>query len=143
MFRTILCPVDQAEAGFAQTAITVAKQMAQTGASITLVTVIAEPPAAVDLYLPPDLLERQFADARSSLEAIGRSHGLPEVRVRVRYGRAYHEILEEAKESCADLIVMASHRPGFATYLIGSTATHVVRHATCSVLVIREPQQPA
>ena len=51
--------------------------------------------------------------------------------------RPYHEILEEAGEIKADLIVMASHRPGFATYLMGSNATYVVRHARCSVLVIR------
>ncbi|MEH0069611.1 universal stress protein [Pannonibacter sp. Pt2-lr] len=55
----------------------------------------------------------------------------------VRSGSVYHEIIEEARFIKAGLIVMGSHRPGLATYLIGSNAAHVVRHAPCSVLVLR------
>ena len=36
-----------------------------------------------------------------------------------------------------DLIIVASHRPGLQDYFLGSTAAKVVRHAKCSVLVIR------
>jgi nucleotide-binding universal stress UspA family protein len=32
---------------------------------------------------------------------------------------------------------MSSHRPGKRTYFLGSNAAHVVRFATCSVLVVR------
>ena len=35
------------------------------------------------------------------------------------------------------MIVIASHDPGLADYLLGSTAGRVVRHAHCSVLVVR------
>ena len=55
----------------------------------------------------------------------------------MRQGGVYHEILEEAKEMDADLIVMTSHRAGVRTYFLGSHAGHVVRYATCSVLVVR------
>lgn len=144
MFASILCPVDPSELGFEQKAVTAARQMGEAGALVTLVTVIPAPHAAVDHYLPPDVVARQASETQAAMEAIGRALGLPEgrVQIRVRHGRAANEILEEAKETGADLIVMASHRPGLATYLIGSTATHVVRHANCSVLVIRE-EQPA
>ena len=37
----------------------------------------------------------------------------------------------------ADVIVIASHDPGLADYLLGSVAARVVRHAHCSVLVVR------
>ena len=37
----------------------------------------------------------------------------------------------------ADLIIIGSHRPAMSTYLLGSNATTVVRHAGCSVLVVR------
>ena len=37
----------------------------------------------------------------------------------------------------ADLIIIASHKPGFQDYFLGSTAAKVVRHAPCSVLVVR------
>jgi nucleotide-binding universal stress UspA family protein len=52
-------------------------------------------------------------------------------------GSVYNEVLAEAKKIGADLIVVGSHRPGMATYLLGSNASTIVRHAECSVLVIR------
>ncbi len=35
------------------------------------------------------------------------------------------------------MIIIASHRPDITTYLLGSNAAAVVRHAECSVLVWR------
>jgi universal stress protein G len=55
----------------------------------------------------------------------------------VRQGGTYQEVLEEAKEIDADLIVMSSHRAGVRTYFLGSVAGHVVRYAACSVMVVR------
>ena len=52
-------------------------------------------------------------------------------------GHSGRTILDHASETEADLIVIASHRPGMQTLLLGSTATHVVRHATCAVHVLR------
>ena len=46
-------------------------------------------------------------------------------------------ILATAKKVRADLIVMAAHRPEFRDYLLGPNAYRVVRHAECSVLVVR------
>ena len=37
----------------------------------------------------------------------------------------------------AELVIIASHRPDITTYLLGSNAAAVVRHADCSVLVVR------
>ena len=55
----------------------------------------------------------------------------------VRVGGIYHEILGEAAEWGADLIVIGSHRPVVTDYLLGSNAKTIVRHALCSVLVVR------
>ena len=60
-----------------------------------------------------------------------------EMEVEVRIGHPYKTILEVAQEKNADLIIVASHQPGFQDYFLGSTAAKVVRHATCSVLVVR------
>ncbi len=58
--------------------------------------------------------------------------------IEIREGRtSYHEIIEFAKEKKADLILINSHKPGLGDYLLGSTASKVVRHAPCSVLVAR------
>ncbi len=48
------------------------------------------------------------------------------------------EILKAAAESDCDLIVVASHRPALKDYLLGPNAARVVRHANCSVLVVRD-----
>ena len=48
------------------------------------------------------------------------------------------ELLREATEWRADLIVVGSHRPVMSDYLLGSNAKTIVRHAQCSVLVVRE-----
>ncbi|MCC2654076.1 MAG: universal stress protein UspA, partial [Microvirga sp.] len=47
------------------------------------------------------------------------------------------EVLDEAEQTGADLVVVGSHRPTMATYLLGSNASTIVRHAKCSVLVVR------
>ena len=49
----------------------------------------------------------------------------------------YKTILEVADETHADLIIVASHQPDVQDYFLGSTAAKVVRHARCSVLVLR------
>lgn len=51
-----------------------------------------------------------------------------------------HAIVDAAREWPADLIVMGSHgRRGIDRILIGSVAESVVRHAPCSVDVVRIP----
>ena len=58
--------------------------------------------------------------------------------IEVRHdGSSYHNIIQSAKENNADLILINSHKPELKDYLLGSTAGKVVRHAPCSVLVIR------
>jgi hypothetical protein len=49
------------------------------------------------------------------------------------------EIVELARTSHADLIVLGTHgRTGLARLLMGSTAERVVRHACCPVMVVRQ-----
>ena len=51
-------------------------------------------------------------------------------------GKAAEEIVAEATEWGADLIILGpSHRGGFATRLLGSVTLHVLQHAPCPILV--------
>jgi nucleotide-binding universal stress UspA family protein len=51
-----------------------------------------------------------------------------------------HAIVDAAREWPADLIVMGSHgRRGLDRLLLGSVAESVVRHAPCSVDIVRVP----
>ena len=53
-------------------------------------------------------------------------------------GNPKHRIITVAEEWSADLIVLGSHgRRGFQHALLGSVSETVVRHARCSVAVIR------
>jgi universal stress protein G len=49
----------------------------------------------------------------------------------------YHEVLAEAEAWGADLKIVVSHSLSMGTYLVGSNAEKIVRHANCSVLVVR------
>lgn len=55
----------------------------------------------------------------------------------VRNGVVFDEIVSQAKKSGVDAIVMASAKPSLRSYLLGSNAAKVVRHAPCSVFVVR------
>ena len=59
------------------------------------------------------------------------------VSTALRFGAIYSEVLAEAEAWGADLIVVGSHRPSMSTYLLGSNANTIVRHAKCAVLVAR------
>ncbi|HEX9306965.1 MAG TPA: universal stress protein [Anaeromyxobacter sp.] len=63
-----------------------------------------------------------------------------ELTVRVEAGEPSDTILQIAKDSGADLIVMGTHgRTGLSRLLIGSVAEAVLRRSTCPVLTIRVP----
>jgi universal stress protein G len=88
--------------------------------------------------VPPDFEAQQKTASEEALSIIAGECGLDgKVTSIVRQGGIYHEVLEEAKNIHADLIVMSSHRPAMKTYFLGSNAGHVVRYAKCSVLVLR------
>lgn len=52
-------------------------------------------------------------------------------------GSIYETVLRISRDIKADVIVIGAHRPDLADYLLGPNAARVVRHATCSVLVVR------
>lgn len=73
------------------------------------------------------------------LKKIALSHSLPMDRLSfiVKHGAVHQEILLEAQKMGADAIVMMATKPGLGSYFISSTAERVMRHAKCSVFVIR------
>lgn len=140
MFKSILVPIDLADTDLAKPAIETAATLAkQSGGAVRLLNILPAMPAMLAEYVPADFDAQQRQSAQEALDIIAREAGLPAERVStaVRHGPIYHEVLEEAAAINADLIVMTSHRPAMRTYFLGSNAGHVVRYATCSVLVVR------
>jgi len=140
MYHRILVPIDLADPNLAKPAIQTALMIAGIANSVLrLINVLPLTPVMLAEYVPPDFDAQQRRSAEDALNIVAKESGLLAERIStaVRQGVIYHEILDEAKSMNADLIVMSSHRTGVRTYFLGSEAGHVVRYATCSVLVVR------
>lgn len=135
MYRNILVPVANPESRQARDAMDIARHVLAEGGKITLLTVIEDVPAYVHQFLPPDHLQKSMRDAADGLDALARETGATATDVVV--GHAGKAIVEYAVENDMDCIVIASHRPDFQDLFLGSTAARVVRHAPCSVHVMR------
>ncbi|EGM8503291.1 universal stress protein, partial [Escherichia coli] len=78
--------------------------------------------------------------ALTTLKGIVSKFNISEDRIEhhiISGGTPKDQILKLAENLNADLIIIGSNRPSIATYLIGSNAAAIVRHAKCSVLVAR------
>ena len=141
MFHKILVPIDLADSALAAPAVEIAKNFAAASTGqVRLINVQSLMSVTFMDYVPPDFDASQKTAAETSLRNMAATLGLPDGRASlvVRTGGIYPEILDEAASWGADLIVVGSHRPAMSTYLLGSNAKTIVRHATCSVLVVRK-----
>ena len=138
MYTNVLVPVDLEHKDQARTMIRTALDIADDNTKLTLLFVLPEIPAVVGLYLPEGSTGKARVDAEDQLQELAKVSGAPQATsIVTAFGRPHHKILETAERDGTDLIVMASHQPGIADYLLGSVAAGVVRHARCSVHVIR------
>ncbi|MFU8778711.1 MAG: universal stress protein [Roseovarius sp.] len=107
------------------------------GGEMILLNAVEDAPGYIAAELPANIYTQKLDEAQERLEALARANNVT-ARVEVRKGRnPAASILDEAEESSCDLVMIASHRPGLQDYFLGSTAGRVVRHAQCSVLVMR------
>ncbi|MEO1721092.1 MAG: universal stress protein [Pseudomonadota bacterium] len=60
-----------------------------------------------------------------------------ELETVVLLGAVHRQIVTYAEARNVDVIVMGSANPGIKDYILGTTASHVVTHAKCSVYVVR------
>jgi nucleotide-binding universal stress UspA family protein len=141
MYKRIVLAIDLFEPTPIPKGLTQAVELAKTGGGeLRLVNVQPIMPATFMEYVPVDFDVDQAKRSKEALDAILANIDLPAERksAATRAGGIYHELLQEASEWDADLIVVGSHRPVMSDYLLGSNAKTIVRHAQCSVLVVRE-----
>lgn len=136
MYAKIIVPVamDQLERG--EQILKKAMGLLTEGGEIVVVNVIEIPTSYISIEFPAAMVEIEIKRSEERLALLCDQLGL-KAMIDIRYGGSAREILAAAAEHGADLIVVASHRPGLANYLLGSTADRVVRHAPISVLVDR------
>ncbi|OUR66150.1 hypothetical protein A9Q77_11470 [Marinomonas sp. 42_23_T18] len=80
----------------------------------------------------------EMASLLASLKQNCLPEGFDSIECQTAQGSVHEQILKQAKCIKADAIVLMSKRPGLSSYFIGSNADKVVRHAKCSVFVIRD-----
>jgi len=138
MFNTILVPIDVSAPSVPTQQLAIARRFATEGSKIVLLNVTANIPGYVAPYLPSDVQKSVLTNAKESLNALAEANGLAEnVEIVLRQGQPARAILDYAAEIGAEMIIIASHDPDLSDYLLGSTAARVVRHAHCSVFILR------
>lgn len=91
-----------------------------------------------DLMAPPPLREDLLKDAaEGELARFLDARPAPRPGGRVRVGDVPRQIVREAEEWGADLVVLGTHgRSGWQRFVLGSTAEATLRSAGCNVLVV-------
>ena len=139
MGSKVLIPVDLGHAERTDGMLAHVKNLTESqDTKLILVHVVPEIPAYIAAQLPPGIGENSGKEAAEAMHKLAADHGIDSTAaVRIEYGNPANKILDVAREEAVDMIVIGSHQPGPADYLLGSVAGRVVRHATCSVLVVR------
>jgi nucleotide-binding universal stress UspA family protein len=139
VFTNILCPVDFSADSERAVAAAVALAHA-SGGHVTLLTVV-DPllRAGADAAGVHDALDRQTqSELRALLDRIAQTRAMSTVpAVAVKVGEAGREIVAQAREANADVIVMGMRGLGGAQrLLLGSTSAYVLQHARLPVLIV-------
>jgi nucleotide-binding universal stress UspA family protein len=142
MYKNILLTVDVTDESSWEKALPTALEFCKVeGSTLHLLSVVPDfGMTVVGGFFPDNYENGAIAQATKDLKEIA-AKNVPEgieVKLDVAYGNIYEEILEVAAKVGIDLIVIASHRPQLKDYLLGPNAARVVRHAKCSVLVVRD-----
>jgi len=121
-----------------------------SGTAVTVVSSVEMPvsayatdyaPVNMELGACLDELTKCHQQMVSRDEKVLRSAGLL-VASCVLQGDPRETLIEVARTERADLVVVGSHgRTGLDRLLMGSVASHVVTHAPCSVLVVKEAEK--
>jgi nucleotide-binding universal stress UspA family protein len=134
MYKIILVPIDLSHPEQGGRILEIARKVGGPEARLIALYVAGDIPGYIAAELPSGLIEENRKKALAELKALA---DVVSAETLVRSGHPSTVILEQAEKLGADLIVVASHRPGLEDYFLGSTAARVVRHSSSAVLVDR------
>lgn len=142
MFKDILLAVDVEDMQTWKKPVDVAKEYAKAfNTNLHIMTVVPNfGMSIVSSYFPKDHEKKMVEKANETLHKFVKDHIPSEIHVQhiVGVGTVYEEILRVSQEIKSDLIIMGTHRPKMQDYLLGPNAARVTRHASCSVMVVRD-----
>ena len=141
MYKNILLTVDLEHPNAQIKSLPVAVELCQQhGAKLHVMTVVPNFGMSIVAQQFPKDFERKVSKAvLVQLKEFVKEKIPEEIKAQhiVGHGNVYESILNVAKQIKADLIVVQARRPELRKFLLGPNAARVVRHATCSVLVVR------
>lgn len=143
MTNSVLCAVDVSAGDDDIKVIRKAAQLAGLdGAQLDVIGVVPDfGMSQVGAFFDSDHHDKMVAEAKEHLNALViralDAAQNDKVRHVIATGRAYEEVLNLAKQTEASLIVVGAHKADISDYLLGPNAARIVRHATCSVHVVR------
>jgi nucleotide-binding universal stress UspA family protein len=143
MTGPVLCAVDISNPHRDDNVLRAAARLAALDdAQLDVITVVPDyGMSVVGSYFDKEHHPRIEEEARQRLNDLVAGVLGAEANARVRHivvtGNAYEEILRVAQVDGAGLIVIGAHKPDFRDFLLGPNAARVVRHAECSVMVVR------
>ena len=144
MVQTIVLPLDlDEESSWRKTLPTAVEFARRSGAQLHVLNVVPDHHIRMMIVaqLIPEGYERRVVDnAKLRLSAILKQHAPADLPIHqaVRRGSIYEQILRYVRDTEADLVIMAAHRPEMSDFLLGSNAAQIVRHADCSVWIVRD-----
>ena len=137
MYKTILVPVDLEHADRLEKALTTAADLAKHyNADLYVVGVSSAAPGRV-AHNPSEYAEKlaAFAGAETA------KHGVPvKAKSMISHDPAVDlgdTLKRAASDVDADLVVMASHVPGFLDHIFSSRAGYLATHTSLSVFIVR------
>lgn len=131
--KLVLCPVNLRHLKLDTSAYEEAIEMAQRrGAKLIVATVAPEMERNLNIYDSEAYWKVQLEKFITDHPAEG-----VELEAVVRLGAVHRQIVKLAQERNVDVIVMGSANPKVTDYILGTTASHVVAHASCSVYAVR------
>ena len=129
-----------------------ASELMKAADQVTLLTVLTEVPgddaggiegSVYSAEEQESLWNQEMAEARDELSRTAQVLSSANVTKRIEVGDVAQTVVRVAEELAVDAIVVASHgRTGLERLFLGSVSEHIVRHAHCPVLVVREPKNP-
>jgi len=138
-FDKILIPLDGSL--FAEAALPKAVELIRTNSRATLILLRAAEAATCPGVDPTDAQVTVVHEAEEYLETVTarlREHGIFKVKTSVWYGAPARAILEAARMTNPDLIMMGTHgRSGIGRLIVGSVAESVLRGTRTPLFLIR------
>lgn len=134
MYRKIIVSLSL-DHGIGSRAIDAARNLKDEGGEIIAVHAYEPLQESVRAYVSDEAIANSLKNAKAGLdERVGSADDVEAVLLQGHSGRA---VTDYAEKIGADCIIVGSHKPGLREHFLGSTASRIVRHAPCSVHVLR------